>query len=42
MGGVEMDQKTWDEIMADCDTNKDGQVNYLNSFYFLILLDLSK
>lgn len=39
MGGAEMDEKTWAEIMEDCDTNKDGMVQTIineNNFYIQI------
>lgn len=36
MGGAEMDDETWKQIMEDCDTNKDGLISQ-NEFIDLLL-----
>lgn len=28
MGGVELDDREWDELMEEVDANKDGKVSY--------------
>lgn len=41
MGGAQMDEDTWKKMLDDCDTNKDGQVKQIISFY-LFLFQISQ
>jgi len=35
MGGVDMDDKTWQHILNECDKNGDGKISYEE---FMVLL----
>ena len=36
MGGIEIDENMWQDILEDCDENQDGMVNLLRNYLYLI------